>query len=524
MFLGGLPNPKEDSGKCWKIFLDKAPLSYFNKIIFVIHPINTTDKITGFWKKYLNFNLDSNSNKIKAIYLNEATNHLKTAWATRSLVDSTILMIKYSYKYAPTIQKFVLLEGKTCPLYNLKIICDTLLKNRRNWFSPLNNSCKEDFINNKHPNLYCPDKDCLKQSDCSFWSQWMILDSKYIQDLLNTIINKDQQIVTCNSGSTINQIVVDEKQYSKNSSDIIKRSLVEMLDIYNKPCGFSDELYFGLSLKRGRTIKQFKEIINTIKPSEFIINNTSIKPISIKSTYIHPENRQYSGSSLYSDISIQPGKLNLHYISKQKEQEDISRPFYLPTISFNDKPITNIYSIPSVYTDWRFFNLNPFNIFRSFNYNNLNINNLLINNNKDTINILLNLNAHNESFNSLNLNQVAYWAHPLEYNTIPLYSFINGYNILEYFFKNGGDDRLLYLIGLYENSLDNIRNISKYSIDKYNFITTQISLKRLIGTFITNDTLNNARMSGSLFIRKCEKGSNIHKYADQLYKRTKYIY
>ena len=297
-----------------------------------------------------------------------------------------------------------------------------------------------------------------------------------------------------------------------------------MLDIYNKPCGFSDELYFGLLLKRGRTIKEFKQIINTIKPSEFVIDNTSIKPINIRSKYIYAEHRQNSGS-VYSNISIEPGKLNLHYISKQKEQEDISRPFYLPTISFNDKPLSNIYSIPSVYTDWRFFNLNPFNIFRSFKYNNLNINNLLINNNNDTINTLLNLNAHDESFNSLNLNQVAYWAHPLEYNTIPLYSFINGYNILEYFFKNGRDNQLLYLIGLYENSLNNVKNLSTISIQKYKFITTPQSLTRLIGTFITDDVLNSARMSGSLFIRKCEKGSNIHKYADQLYKtRTKYIY
>ena len=474
------------------------------------------------------------SKKIKAIYLNTSNNYLKTAWATRSLVDSTILMIKNSYKYASNIQKFILLEGKTCPLYSLKIICDTLLKNRKNWLSPLNNSCKESFIKNDKPNLYCsggslntgPSKKCLKKSDCSFWSQWMILDSKYIQDLLDTNISKDKKIVTCTGGSTINQIVVNKKQPDgvKSSPEIIKRSLVEMLDIYNKPCGFSDELYFGLMLKRGRTPEEFTKIINTIKPSKFVIPRVLIKPVSNRSKYIDPEDSSFSSSTM--DTNISP--VNNYSRSKPGDSEDL--PFYLPTILFNDNPITNIYSIPSVYTDWRSFNLNPFNIFRSFLYRNLNINTLLNNNNpENTINILLKSQAHNESFNSLNLNQVAYWAHPLEYNTIPFYSFINGYNILEYFYKNGRDGWLKYLLGLYKNSLlqVQVKNLSTIYIDKYKFITTHgvKNLTRLIGTFITNDILNSARMSGSLFIRKCEKGSNIHKYANQLYKtNTNYLY
>ena len=45
MFLGGLPNPSEDSGKCWKIFLKNAPISYFKKIHFNLFKIDDLKKM-----------------------------------------------------------------------------------------------------------------------------------------------------------------------------------------------------------------------------------------------------------------------------------------------------------------------------------------------------------------------------------------------------------------------------------------------------------------------------------------------
>jgi hypothetical protein len=528
MFLGGLPNPSEDSGKCWRIFLKNAPISYFKKIVFVVHPINETDKPLGFWKRYLTYNLNSTL-KIKTIYLNTPSTHLKTAWATRSLVDATILMIKIAYKIIPTIQKFVLLEGKTCPLYNLKTICDTILKNNKNWIDPLNNSCKEEFINNKHPNLYCPTKKCLQKKDCSFWSQWMILDVEYIKNLLYTDIKKDKKPILCNNGSMVNQITVKNK--SNKISNNIQQSLIQMLDIYNKPCQFADELYFGLMLKKNRTVKEFINIINTIDKDMFITNYKSIKKINDNKKYVLPIFGLYTNkkSNNIKNVNYNNNKyvnsveMNNHYNNNKYVN---SLPFYLSSISFNDKALTSIFSLSSVYTDWNHFNINPFNIFRSFKYKNLNINKLLTNSNNNTINELLNINCKYASFNSLNLNQLPYWAHPLEYNTIPLYQYINGYNLLLYFSSINKDEHLNYILSLYKISLKKIgfKFILKYSI-KYDFLITLFNLKILVGTFITNKILNNARMRGCLFIRKCEKGSNINKYANQLYKKnTKYIY
>jgi hypothetical protein len=534
MFLGGLPNPTEDSGKCWKNFIKNSSQKYFKKIVFVVHPINPSEKLSGFWKKCLTFDLNSTS-KIKTIYLNTPDTHLKTAWATRSLVDATILMIKTSYQLFPNIKKFVLLEGKTCPLYNLKIICDTLLTNDKNWLDPLNNSCKDEFINNKHPNLYCPTKECLKKKDCSFWSQWMVLDAKYIKNLLDTNVQKDDEPVTCNNGSVIDQITV--KNTSTKISKSIQTSLVQMLDIYNKPCQFADELYFGLMLKKGRTINQFINIINTIDKDKFITDSTSIKYLNNNQTYIQPIQsvsliNSTSGILEYKEsfYKIKPVGMQNHYNRNSKYTSSL--PFYLSSISFNDKVLTDEFTLCPVYTDWRFFNTNPFNIFRSFKYKNLNINNLLNDTNFKTINLLLNLEAENVSFDSLNLNQLPYWSHPLEYNTIPLYQYINGYNILSYFSSINNDGHLKYLLSLYKIAIKNIgfkfiERIKIFSDDTfplYKFLITPINSKMLVGTFITNETLNSARMRGCLFIRKCEKGSNIHKYADQLYKKTKYIY
>jgi hypothetical protein len=535
MFLGGLPNPTEDSGKCWKKFIKNASPSYFKKIIFVVHPMNADDKPSGFWKNYLTFDLNSTS-KIKTIYLNTLDTHLKTAWATRSLVDATILMIKTSYDKIPSIKKFVLLEGKTCPLYNLKIICDTLLKNNKNWIDPLNNSCKDEFINNKHPNLYCPTKKCLSKKNCSFWSQWMVLDTKYIKNLLNTNVKKDDKPIICNSGSIIDQITVKDK--SNKISKSIQRSLVQMLDIYNKPCQFADELYFGLMLKQGRTVKEFINIINTIDKNMFITDYTRIKPLNNNQKYIQAIDNIQSGNTSFvnkrfggntSSYKINHVPMQTHYTKNSEYTSSV--PFYLSSISFNDNVLTDEYTLSPVYTDWRFFNTNPFNIFRSFRYKTLNINNLLTDNNFNTINELLNLDAQSASFDSLNLNQLPYWSHPLEYNTIPLHQYINGYNILSYFSSINNDGHLKYLLSLYKIAIKNIgfRFIEKIKIESfdsmYEFLITPSNSKILVGTFITNETLNTARMRGCLFIRKCEKGSNIHKYANQLYnKKTKYIY
>lgn len=523
MFLGGLPNPNEDSGQCWKRFLELSNNKYFHNIIFVIHPISKTDKIHGFWKEYLNTNLSlQKRSKINTIYITQENKHLRTAWATRSLVDVTIIMIKEAYNYKTTIEKFILIEGKTCPLYNLSVLYKTVTASRKNWFGPLNNSCKTTLEENPHPNMYCDESICLKEKDCSFWSQWMILDSKYIQSILDTQIMKSTETVQCN-GSLIDQIIVPK--HNNIDAKIVKHSLVEMLDVDQKPCTFADELYFGLYLKRKRTIKEFIHIIKTISLRHLYTTYKVIKPHDRKTVrYIDaPDN--FFESSHYSHL-VNPLTINSNY-SRNIPLELKKYPFYIIPMRFNVRSVLNIFSVPPVYADWRYFNPSPFNIFRSFSYPGFAIKEYIGLENEKAINFLLRLRTNpNSSFESLGLSKIAYWTHPLEYNSDLASIYINGYNLLEYLHKiNPQDSQFKYLRDIYPPLFKQSKLEVTYKKTRgYKFAYLEPS-KILIGTYITSDVLNSARMRGCLFIRKCEKGSQIHLYAEQLYaKDSKYIY
>ena len=68
MFLGGLPNPEEDSGRAWHSFLRMSGTDHYHDIVFVVHPIEAKDPITGVWTEYLSSNAKT-SGKIHCISL-----------------------------------------------------------------------------------------------------------------------------------------------------------------------------------------------------------------------------------------------------------------------------------------------------------------------------------------------------------------------------------------------------------------------------------------------------------------------
>ena len=536
MFLGGLPHVTSDSGKCWEQLMKRSDSSVFKDFVFVVHPIKPIDTLVGFWKDYL-YTGKKETGKIKCIMVTQPKKHLKTKWATRSLVDVTITMIKESYNFANTIQKFVLLDSSTCPLYNLQVIRDTLIDTRKSWLDPLNNSCKN--VLREHPNLYCDKTTCLKKKDCSFWSQWFIIDSRHIRPLLLTKIKKSTKEAEC-GGRAINQIKVTNKTKNLNAR-IVDSSLIEMLDNNQKPCTFADELYFGLFLKRNKTIKEFKNLIKT--KSDFQNSYDEIKPLNVSdlvvgvdpsvnvnanttssqyAKFVLPENMEHDEVVAYADMI----------------RDDITEhkyPFYLPSVKFNDRD-TKTKTVASTYTDWRYFNLNPDNIFRSLEYEKYLAKDLLNVSISDSLKIIRDIaksNGQQITFETLKMSHVPYWAHPMEYNSVTLQKFVNGYNLLELFGNLSNDDyQLQYIKSLYlQNIFDDIRpsdiTWKRQTISKtrYKFITSIKHKTQLHGSRVTHDVLNSARMRGSLFIRKCGNGSFIHKFAKQLFDpSSKYIY
>jgi len=515
MFLGGLPVPNSDSGKAWLDFIQMSHKRYIKKLVIVVHPIRPTDEIDGYWKNYLNTGKKEQKGKIKCVFLNDRDTHFKTKWATRSLVDVTIMMIKESYDRYNTIKKFILVDKTTCPLYPLQTIYDTVMKNRKNWLDPLgSHSCPD--VEKTHPNMFCKNKICLKRKDCSFWSQWLILDAKYIRPLLLTRMTKDDELVECGN-STINQIEVSNKQ-NNNNARIMEQSLIEMLDVNQKPCNYADELYFGLFLKRNKTIKEFNNTIQSrtkfSKTYRDITHIDDVKDVNVVDKV-----------SIFR-TSIESDGQSGHRLKYTRDTK--SYPFYLAPINFNDRIVRNTYTVSSVYTNWEHFNLNPFNIFRSLEYKGLSMTKMLDSKTlRKTINMLTKQKKSVVTFESLKMIDVPYWAHPLEYNTIPLYKFINGYNMLEYFSVRSNDDyHLNFFKQLYkEKVLIHIKSIKYEESGPFRFIVDVSTPNKLTGYMITNDDINHARLRGSLFVRKCENGSFIHNFSKQLFKeQPEYIY
>lgn len=202
-------------------------------------------------------------------------------------------------------------------------------------------------------------------------------------------------------------------------------------------------------------------------------------------------------------------------------------PYYIFPIKFENKEVKNIFSIPSIYVDWGKFNPNPYNIFRSFNFKGFALKKFLNMDNNEAIEYLLKHGPRGKDagFNELNMNQIPYWAHPLEYNTISAREYVNGYNLLEMCNAENPDCwqishlRQIYL-GLFDQIKLDHRQINR---NKYEFKTTN-STNRM-GTYVNHDVLNQARARGCLFIRKCEDGCMIQKFANQLYDRnSEYLY
>lgn len=542
MFLGGLPDLQTDSGRAWKnwiLYAAKNHASYLHKIMFVTHPIDINYKLTPGWKNLV---------KKTGLYIYVLTNpgeHLKTAWATRSLVDATILMInKSNHLSNGKIMKFILLDSTTCPLYNLKVIYNTVTRNNLNWLdSPLQNKCKDlrTVENIAYPSLACnvtrgqPNL-CFSETDCSFWSQWCILDASSIQPILDAEIVKDTIDITCpNSSSVINRVV------SKNA--VVNQTLASFVDAtHKKPCVLSDEMYFGMFIKRSKSVSMFLKSIYTIKFKDLLKTYEEIRPIKLKVNGIDSVINPYTGSLKQNIVqTIKAIKINTNTYNANIAAYGIpsnksykSNKFYINPLSINDQEIKNIFSVPSTYVDWSHFNPDPLNIYRSFQYQGHDINALIGMPVKSLIRYMsVHFSGANETFESLGMGKIPYWAHPMQYNVRTLTEYVNSYNIAEYFYKAGNqqDPMLRFIASIYYSILSKYtpRLLTFSNSSKFNFAVVQRGQnsklsETAVGCPVTSWTLNGARQRGALFIRKCENSSFIHAYSKDLYNTKKYLY
>lgn len=625
------------------MYASKHHPEYLQRIVIAVHPISTSDQLVSeivgsesvqtdvpygnYWKKFL-------GKSVEFVPLIDQSLHLRTAWATRSLVDASILMIREAQKVAGgSLWKFILVDKTTCPLYNLKVIYDSVTANRKNWFdSPLHNRCARLLAadNAYDPALKCDRHSpnaCLRRTDCSFWSQWWVIDTRYYSEIFEANIEKvDDGGTFCGASDKVIDIV-DAKGSSDPANDAISAALSAFTDGVNrKPCVASDELFFQMFLKRkypDQDMDGFLDSMNMIALDEFVTNEDDM-PSALRVSQIPlrvmrvdpvllvgkakavgavgsaPIMQQHFGwgkrAVKLEAVHDEPGWETFEFVdSPEGAQEDYHEqwkqkygkfPFYVNPIHILDKPVvTDVVPLCSTYTDWRFVNPNPFNIFRSFKHNGF----VFVEKHADqTVNvtsydplyfvdsIMMGSPVWGDpkpaTYESLSMSHIPHFSHPLEYNTNHLYAYISGYNLLEYFNESNAafdtsDGMLQGLQSMYEDLLKpyissgevtkvsreyhfsvqsseyegSIFDVLERSIfliygglsvqkpkDKSIFYTFYVPVKSemtyRLGIPVSADVLNQARMRGALFLRKCEAGSYIHAYSQQLFSASKYLY
>ena len=500
MFLGGLPNETSEIGQHWKKIFECS--NNKNKFYAIVHPMrlsNTT--VTPFWQ-----NLFSNN-----ILIVDNDHHVGTKWATRSLVDATILMMQYARSNINNIKKYVLLSSSCVPLFKLDDLYYAFVKDNKSWLQ----SKSED--NGVRGHL----KYALKVSgglfdlyDSNFFSQWMALDKIhvnlfFINDINPTYIvekdNSNNKKVYCGQTNKIivNNIITDsikKRELNKllQSFESTHNPVNTINDLLN-PCVPTDEHFFGMfiyyKLLKNQNENDYLEILkNNITAQTY--TNVVQKLIYLKKFSNNLERLFYTDNvNIFCEIANNDGyndnlftftdnlqhvftPLNYSLNLTKKESIRYSTNVNLPghnkvflknnngNIDLEDTRLdfeksgfapnikANFYPVSSTYTNWDNWSPDPRNVLRGLNLNNqFNLNGFLTLQPIDAIQFLNNINIPN-SYNDLHI-KMPMW-HPLEYTEWTLNEIINAYIIMGYL-----KDILLQP----ENNWP--QNVFKFAYDKY---------------------------------------------------------
>jgi len=258
MFLGGVPNSNNIINHWIKInseFINK------NNIYLVIHPIVQTDIQNAVFLSIF---------KPDNIYIVDSDHHVPTAWATKSLVDATLLMMQYAHKQNENklFDKYILLSQNCCPLYKLDIIYDELISDNKSICWHINNP--EDPIKSQ--------------------SQWFIFDKRHIEiffleNKYNETYTKSKKENLCKN-KKLNELIIFESDTKESQS-------LQLFYKTYEPCNPSDEYFFVTYIYKIFKIKSddmshfrkiskvnFKNNLNNLP--QYIINKLNIAAKTIQ--------------------------------------------------------------------------------------------------------------------------------------------------------------------------------------------------------------------------------------------------
>lgn len=550
-FLGGVPNSSNIISH-WTNVMKDLDENIKNNLYVIEHPISFVKDYLSDKDKISFYNLFKPLN-IKIV---PEENHLKTGWATASLIFAELMMFQILYSdpvFSGKNFKIILLSNTCCPIYSIKYIYNTVMSSNKSYFRGQDREMfrKPKFITTSHEDFY-------------FFSQWMILDKRHLDyffiDSSNKAITytKTGDNVVCNN----NPITI-----IKSSNEAMQQYINDFTNQGTNYCNGVDEYFFALYVMQ--KIKDLKENhydhIETITyaKGKCMLNDLITKKINGK-TFYESLNEVFSSTqttTTYIDHFFRNELLKQQWLYEINDST-----FYVDM----GKPINVIHSdnrfISNTYTCWSQVSVDPKNILRNFKIKKEHLNikqSLIINTQEDKSKTYKWTNFNLQSFLSLNpleaynflvsaddelvnnkleklndrvlpidfsLNTILIdpYAHPAEYNSWDLRSMINALILISYLrptFTNPNMPKkdliefYKYIVTSYISIIENDFKVTQVEKTKTFFpiIENQeeasVKLNKKYGSFISPSDIISARISGSLFIRKCFPDSKIENYS-----------
>jgi len=564
MFLGGLPN---ENNKLWEKFMKTTNP---NNYIMVTHPINLPYEIKGYWKNYTD-----------NIIIVDDDHHVKTKWATRSLIDATLLMIQYSIiKYGNVFKKIILVDGTTMPLYNFNTIYKELNKNDKSWFS----IAGDEYSWDRHQKIYKNNGGIFDINDVAYGSQWFSLDNKHLKFFINLDGKKTYYV---NKDIHNNKILLDDINHIKTDNTLFQKILDSyiMSDDIKKYSTPADEWFFHcivkhnigdnifdhfnygditqLKIRSKYDYLNIKEDYNNSKclmENIFVSQNKTIDGIWIGDHFkINPYNKEKKYNFFTENGSIftydedgilrkitpeQKEKLCNNEIKSIKSIFNIEGGYMSMDNSClvgkkNGIVYKNNYLISSTYTDWAHLSILPDNILRGINkcinkfysseiydeIKDINFEKLIYS--KDINNVLKLPEVNILEKNVISSDLTGPGWHPLEYYKLSIINLSNGYNLYKKLkFIEKIEDKNIWKKTIIESLkyMEYILNSNNIRKDDKGYYIPEDNVDNNIlkyGCEINNINLNNALKYGALFIRKVKSNDNI--FIDKLLGLQDYI-
>jgi hypothetical protein len=376
MFLGGTPI---DENIITHYINMNTPFLTKDNFYIVIHPIHLSIfQINDRFAKLFNK---------EQIYIVDESHHILTGWATKSLVNATLLMMQFANIKNNNIpfDKYILLSGSCAPLYRFDNIYDVLNEDNLSW---LNTSTDNPELTEK--DFYIENTRMLPFKG----SQWMILDKQHIELFFpdNKYSNTYTNIQSSEQCPIKNTIVSSGKIEIRKQTDN-QDDLINFFNMYSD-CDPSDEGFFcnyimlkllqkyklnKVSNPAHKYVDEIKQNIKHISLTPILQNLRKYnKDIINKLDIIDKENLkkiiyEYPvsiGEAIFVNKNIDginikfAGRCDL-ITSEETTISNINVNYF--GLGIDENPEEPLLLNQSTYCEWFAFNVDPFNFLRNFN-------------------------------------------------------------------------------------------------------------------------------------------------------------